>query len=425
MKNLLYFVFLFCLPLNLISQGNFSTYFKDGSLRVDYILAGNNKGSEAFLQALKKEPFWGGPKSSLIDTMEYGEFLCKVFHEGSNKLIYSKGFSTLFQEWQTTKEASEVNKGFYQSTIIPFPKEIIRFEIYERNSKSEFVVKLSVKINPSDYFIQPSPESKFKVDSLLISGDPSHCVDIVFIPEGYTNNQMEKFRADVRRLTDSLFVVKPFSTYKNKFNMYAVMAPSLEEGADIPGDNLWKNTLLNSSFYTFDSERYLTTLDFWKVRDIAALAPCDQVYVIVNTNKYGGGGVYNHYSLTSAGNGLSPQVFIHEFGHGFAGLGDEYYDSEVSYTDFYPTSIEPWEPNLTTLVDFPSKWKNFVSPQTPVPTPAISKYNNTTGVFEGGGYVAKGVYRPAIDCRMKSNEPEDFCKICQYSIERMILFITQ
>jgi len=280
-------------------------------------------------------------------------------------------------------------------------------------------------IDPQNYFIQPSPGLKYSVDNIRLSGDPEHSVDIVFVPEGYTQSQMGEFKADVLRLTDSLFAVKPFSTYAKSFNLYAIMAPSEEEGTDIPGADIWKNTLVNSSFYTFDSERYLTTLDFWKVRDVAALAPYDQIFILVNTSKYGGGGIFNHYSLTSSDNELSAKVFIHEFGHGFAGLGDEYYTSDVSYSDFYSTETEPWEPNLTTLVDFTVKWEKMLKSGTPVPTPATSEYINITGVFEGGGYAAKGIYRPAYDCRMKSNKPDKFCEVCENSVEKMILFLTE
>lgn len=425
MKTLFSLILISILPFYAFSQKSYSKFFSEGSLRIDYVMAGNNTDCNVFLQSLKKEKYWGGSQNTLLDTLNYGEFICKVFHEETNKLIYSRGFSTLFQEWQTTDEAKKINKSFFQTTIIPFPKEKIRFEIYKRDKFSAWELKFSVVINPADYFIQPSPQDFYKVDSVLISGEPAHTIDIVFIPEGYTKDQLGKFKKDIARLTDSLFAVEPFKTHHNKFNLYAVMAPSEEEGADIPGINLWKKTVVNSTFYTFDSERYLTTLDFWKVRDLAALAPCDQVYILVNTEKYGGGGVYNHYNLTSASNALSPQVFIHEFGHGFAGLGDEYYESDVSYTDFYSPQIEPWEPNLTTLKNFPVKWKNMLAPGTPIPTPPTEKYINETGVFEGGGYVSKGVYRPAYDCRMKSNRPEEFCKVCQKSIEKMILFICQ
>ncbi len=425
MKNILILFLLCSQTVHLSSQVEFSKWFTDGSLRVDYILAGNHSGSEVYLQTLKKEPYWGGSRSTLIDNLEYGEYICKVYTEESSELIYSRGFSTLFQEWQTTPEASQIKKGFYQSTNIPFPKQQVRLEIYERDQKGEFAKKISVRVDPADYFIQPSSGLNYLVDKIRVSGDTDHCVDIAFIPEGYTRNQMGKFKKDILRLTDSLFTVRPYSAYRNKFNLYAILAPSDDEGADVPGAGIWKNTLVNSSFYTFDSERYLTTLDYWKVKDVAALAPYDQIYILVNTEKYGGGGVYNHYNLTSSDNELSSQVFIHEFGHGFAGLGDEYYTSDVSYSDFYSPEIEPWEPNLTTLVNFSTKWKDMLNPETPVPTPSTSEYTGITGVFEGGGYVAQGVYRPAFDCRMKSNTPAGFCKVCEQAIEKMILFICQ
>ncbi len=422
----LFIALMFCFQSPFVfSQLEYSKWFTDSSLRIDYIIAGNNTSSEIYLQALKKEAFWGGSKTGLIDNFGYGRYYMKVFPGQSDSLIYSRGFASLFQEWQTTKEAEIIKKGFFQTAIIPYPKVPVRFEIYERNEKSDFVLKLSVNIDPSDYFIEPVAESKYKVENIRVKGDPSHSVDLVFIPEGYTKDQMGKFKEDILRLTDTLFQSAPFSKYIEKFNLYAVIAPSEEEGADIPGAGIWKNTVVSSSFYTFDSERYLTTLDYWKVKDLSGLAPCDQVYILVNTKKYGGGAVYNYYNLTAAGTELSPVVFVHEFGHGFAGLGDEYYTSDVSYSDFYSPKVEPWEPNLTTLINFQDKWKDMLSPGTPVPTPPTANYINSPGVFEGGGYVATGVYRPAFDCRMKSNTAEGFCKVCQLSIEKMILFLTE
>ena len=135
----------------------------------------------------------------------------------------------------------------------------------------------------------------------------------------------------------------------------------LESGTDIPGERVYVNTVLNSSFYTFGTDRYLTTQDIKSVNDYAAVAPHDNIIVLINSNKYGGGGVYNYYSGTTAGHPLSPKVFIHEFGHGFAGLADEYYSSDVAYDEFYPLNVEPWEPNITTMVNFDSKWKKLIA----------------------------------------------------------------
>jgi len=179
---------------------------------------------------------------------------------------------------------------------------------------------------------------------------------------------------------------------------------------------------LNSSFYTFNLDRYLTTQDIKSVNDYAALVPHDNIVVLINSDKYGGGGVYNYYSGTTAGHKLSQKVFLHEIGHGFAGLADEYYNSTVTYDEFYPLDVEPWEPNITTRINFESKWKNMIGKNTPIPTPSEEKYNNTTGLFEGGGYSAKGIFRPETDCRMKSNSTAGFCSVCRKAIKEMIEF---
>ena len=258
---------------------------------------------------------------------------------------------------------------------------------------------------------------------LLKSGDPSNKVDFVFLPEGYTKNEMKKFEEDSKRFMGYLFSWEPYSKYKDAFNIYSVFVPSDESGTDKPREGIWKNTILNSHFSTFYSERYLTIQDVDLVYDLISGVPCDHVVVIVNTDKYGGSGVYNFYTLVAADNKLSETVFLHELGHGFAGLADEY-GFDNSYNEFYNFKVEPPEPNLTTLVDFDSKWKSMVEPDIPVPTPDSAKYRNKLGVFEGGGYVAKGIYRPAYDCSMKTNLKNGFCPVCTKAIEDMIRFYT-
>ena len=193
-----------------------------------------------------------------------------------------------------------------------------------------------------------------------------------------------------------------------------------ESGVTIPGGEIYVKTNINSSFYTFDMDRYLTTFDTKAIYDIAANVPYDAIFVLVNSKRYGGGGFYNHYCEGTVDNQLSRLVAIHEFGHSFAGLADEYYDAEVTYSDFYNLKVEPWEPNITTNVDFASKWKSMISPDVPVPTPREPKFQNSTGMFEGGGYLAKGMYSPRMDCRMKSNEQQSFCPVCQEAIMKMI-----
>jgi hypothetical protein len=256
----------------------------------------------------------------------------------------------------------------------------------------------------------------------LKNGDPSEKVDIVVLPEGYAQEEMGQFISDCNRFAEDFFTFAPYSENKDKFNIYGVLAPSKESGTDRPNKDIWKQTLLNSSFYTFSSERYLMTYDNKSVRDLAANAPYDQIYILVNTDKYGGGAIYNYYNVSVIRNGQSAKIVTHEFGHGFVGLADEYYDSSTGYNEFYNLSIEPWEANITTLVNFESKWADMVDEKTPVPTPDKKKFRDRVGVFEGGGYVAEGVYRPVYDCLMKSFDGETYCPVCSQAIQQMIDF---
>jgi hypothetical protein len=258
-----------------------------------------------------------------------------------------------------------------------------------------------------------------------VSGDPAHKIDIVILPEGYTAAEMDKFKADCDKFTKGLFTVEPYTKNRDKFNIHSVLAPSAESGSDIPADKVWKNTILNSSFYTFDSDRYLMTSDNKSVRDLAANAPYDQIYILVNTKKYGGGAIYNLYSASVNSNASSAKIFVHEFGHGFAGLADEYDDGSTSFNDMYPLNTEPWEPNITTLVKFESKWKGMLAANTPIPTPLENNTGMKVGVYEGAGYVAKGIYRPSADCLMRTFKGDKFCLVCEAAIQRMIDLYTK
>ena len=418
MKNLILYIFF--LSICNISHADYERYFTKESFRVDFILAGNNKTTKVYLHAQKKEPYWGGTLNNLIDTLKYGSFFYTISLPETKEIIFSMGFCTLYEEWQTTKEAREMQKAFYETVTFPFPKEKVNFELFKRDEKGLFKSIYTVLINPDDYFIEGFSNDKYEIVPILKTNDPAHSVDIAFLPEGYTKEEMPKFINDVKKICDSIFTVYPFNKYKNNFSVNAILSPSQESGTDIPGTGIWKNTIINSNFYTFDSERYLTTSDYWKVRDIASLVPYDNICILVNTSKYGGGGIYNHYNLTAVDHEVSADIFIHEFGHGFGGLADEYYTSNVSYENFYPLEVEPWEPNITTLVNFDKKWKSILSKNIPIPTPDTIPWINSPGVFEGGGYVAKGVFRPEYNCRMKSLKQSSFCKVCELSIEKMI-----
>ncbi len=413
-----------CFALITYSQDKYSTYFTNESMRVDFIFAGNAKTEKLYLEQIKKEPFWGGTKTNLIDWFDYGEYKFEVINPESGTVIFSRGFCTLFEEWQTTTEAQQVDRSYYQTITFPYPKNHVILKIYSRKWEGDFITVFETTINPKDYFINPETKT-IPYKKLVDNGGPANNVDLVFLAEGYTSAEMEKFENDVKKIVNYLFSQEPYKSNSNKFNIWIVNSASEESGTDVPGKGVYRKTIVNSSFYTFDSERYLTTPDIESVRDIAGVVPYDEICIIVNTDIYGGGGVYNHFAVFSADHFLSDKVFIHEFGHSFAGLGDEYYDSSTSYLDFYNTTIEPWSPNLTTLINFDKKWKSMIDAKTAIPTPRAAENKDIVGVFEGGGYVSKGVYSPMMDCRMKSNEAKGFCPVCSKAIVDMIRFKTE
>ncbi len=416
---------IFLAVLGSTGYAQFDRYFYNRTMRIDYYHAGNHDEEFYFYDETLSEPYWGGSKINLIDTLKYGKYFFEVVDTAEDQVIYSRGYSTLFGEWQTTDESKQTYRTLSESVVFPFPKENVRVDFYSRNRKGIFEKKFEYFVDVNSYFIKTERRLEYPYFEVRVTGDASKKVDIVILPEGYTEQDMGRFIKDCSEFADHLFSFAPYSENKDRFNIYGVLAPSPEKGSDIPADSVWQKTLLNTSFYTFDSERYCMTTDNKSVRDMAANAPYDQIYILVNSEKYGGGAIYNYYSVSVNSNAKAAKIFVHEFGHGFAGLGDEYYTSNVSYNDFYPLDVEPWEPNLTTLVDFDRKWKHLLKKNTPIPTPPTKKYIGKTGVFEGGGYVAKGVYRPAYDCLMKTFDGNKFCAACSEAIQKMIDFYSE
>jgi hypothetical protein len=413
---------IFFLALSLNAQVLFDDYFTDRTLRFDFVLAGNSETTKVYPVSFREEPFWGGSLTKLTDPFGYGNFRYEVFDAATGTLIYSRGFCTLYQEWQTTAEAKTMERVFQEVATFPFPKNKVNFVLSIRGRDGIFSKLYETLIDPASYFITKEKPDASLATRIHGTGDPHTSLDIAFIAEGYTRGEMDKFRSDVKRMADIIFSEAPFDKYKDRINIWAVEAPSQESGTDVPGEGIYVNTALSSSYYTFDLDRYLTTQDIRSVNDYAAAAPHDQIIVLINSPRYGGGGVYNYYSAVTAGHQFTPQVLTHEFGHGFAGLADEYYSSEVAYEEFYPLTVEPWEPNITTMVNFDAKWKDMIVRSVPTPTPNDKRYTGVTGLFEGGGYSAKGIFRPSYNCRMKSNQADSFCEVCQRAIEAMILF---
>ena len=423
MKKTLLFLFAF-LPMMAFAQ--FDQYFTQASLRIDYVLTGNHDTTQFSLKELIREPYWSGSTTNLVDTLEFGNYIVKVYETGTDHLLFSKGYQNLYGEWQTTPEALRLTKSFEESVIVPFPKVKVDVALCYKTWEGVLVEGVRLVVDPNSYFIRDYNDLHLPVyDAWIGNTDITKAVDIVILPEGYTQAEMGKFVKDCDFFVESLFNYEPYVRYRESFNIRGVMAPSVESGCTMPGDHIYKNTVMRFSFWTFDSERYCMSTDNRDIRDLAGQVPYDQIYVLVNTEKYGGGGIYNFYCSSASSNSFSSDVIIHEFGHGFAGLADEYYNDETGYDHMYNLALDPWEPNLTTLVDFSNKWGDMIDRRTPVPTPRETRYEHTIGVFEGGGYEPRGMYSPHMDCLMKTFRGHEFCPVCQRAIERMILYYSR
>jgi hypothetical protein len=467
-------IIIFALFRFLFSQTAYEKYFTGDALRIDYFHSGSKDEEKISIDQLYQVTPWAGSRENLIDTLNAGYYMVRVIDGNTNNLIYSYGFSTLFNEWQTTQEALQGDwKTIHETILIPYPKHEIQLEFWSRDRKSHFSrLIFNSRIDPGSYSVNKEDRASgvIKLDS-IITGDYSQKVDLAVIGEGFTSTELPEFLNIAKSLTDTMFTIEPFKDYSQEFNIYFIIRPSQDSGTDDPSKGIFNNTALNTSFNTFESQRYLMTFDTKSIHDIASIVPYDAIIIIVNSETYGGGGIYNFYASTSAFNEWSPYVYVHEFGHSFAGLADEYYTSDVAYSEFYPADTEPWETNITPLMDPKNvKWANFVDPEIPIPTPwdkekfdktnkeyrkklkqmtdekapssEIAKlkenhqkwldeffvkrrYAGKTGAFEGAGYASKGLYRPAVNCIMFSKGLSGFDAVCKSTIERRIQFLTK
>lgn len=406
---------------------SFDDLFEDRTLRLDYHHTGARGEELISLDAFRLEPGrWAGSKVHLIDHLEWGKYRLQVADAESALTIFTRTYSTLFGEWQTTGEAaSGIGRTIHESALMPMPRRPATVSLASRRPDNSFAEIFTMRLDPASHLIERAgPPAGAQVHEVEVHGPAADKVDLLFLSDGYSLAEAEKFRRDVRRFTERLFSFSPFLENRGRFNVRAVLVPARESGVDEPRKGIWRDNPLGSSFNTFDIERYLTTLANREVRDAASAAPYDRIYVIVNSSRYGGGGVHDLFAVFSSDNEYSGYVAIHEFGHAFAGLGDEYYTSEVAYNEFYPAGVEPWEPNITAMLPggLP-KWADLLSPGVPIPTPADpNRFGSVVGAFEGAGYAAKGLYRPSIDCQMFSKGDRPFDPVCRRAIQRIIDF---
>lgn len=406
---------LLCLTCGVANAQRFEDYFVGKTLRIDYNFSGNNREQSISIDQLNVSPQWYGKTNNLASLPVEGNGQITVRDHKTQKVIYKNSFSTLFQEWLSYPEAaSGIRRSFENVLLVPFPKDTIDITLDLRNNRREVMTSLTHQVVPTDILIRHIGEHDITPYTLLQQAkDTSRCIHIAFLAEGYQQNEMQTFIQDAKSAIEALFSHEPFKSNRDKFNIIAVEAPSVDSGTSEPSKGIWKNTALHSHFDTFYSDRYLTTLHLKDMHDWLAGTPYEHIIVLVNTENYGGGGILNSYNLSMTHHPAFRPVVVHEFGHSFAGLGDEY-AYEAEQIPMYPIDIEPWEPNLTTKVNFTGKWEGL-----------IGKKDKKIGLYEGAGYSTKGVYRAYPDCRMRTNDNPEFCPACQLAIQRLIDFYTK
>ncbi|MCF7956397.1 MAG: IgA Peptidase M64 [Phycisphaerae bacterium] len=426
MKSLInYVLFVLLVPFAYAQAADFADYFEDATMRIDYFHTANAACDEISIDRIYITGTWAGNPKKLLSPTENGKYAIKVVDAASNKLIYSRHFLDIVFEYKGTEPAKQgLKRTYHQTALIPCPRQPVLLTIERRDKHHKLHSVFSQIIDPNDRRVKRESSSTLDKTFVIVKNGPPHdFVDLVFVAEGYTSDEFDKFRKDSQRFVDYLFSVKPFAALKNKFNISGVFRPSAQSGVDIPIERIYKNTAVGASYDTFGSGAYVTVFDNKAMRDIAGMVPYDHVIILANTEMYGGSGFYNSYTLFTSDNKRSAEIFTHELGHGLAGLADEYI-AESYFDVYYTRGVEPLEPNITAYLN-PGhvKWACLVSPSAPMPTPAKEEYNNTVGLFEGAGYTKTGMYRSCRHCVMGAGGLP-YCKACQDAIEKVVQYYT-
>ena len=404
------FVLLVCLCGLTVQAQVFDEWFCDRTLRLDYVFAGDVQYQQLYVDQLVQMPRWYGRRTHLAELPLAGNGQITVRSHRSQQVIYRHSFSTLFQEWLATDEAKHTQRSFENVFLVPFPLDTVDITVQLFDFHNHVQATMTHTVSPSDVLISRQGERLVSpYVTLQQAADTTRCIHIAYVPEGYTAEQMPQYLDHCRQAMKALFRHEPFKSLRPRFNIIALTTPSVDSGVSIPGKGLWLNTVLGSHFDTFYVPRYLTTLHLKQLHNLLAGTPYEHIIILANTPNYGGGGIYNSYNLSYTGGDKFEPVVVHEFGHSFGGLGDEYPYGEED--PMYFADTEPWEPNLTTLHDFSQKWQNLID-------------QGRASLVEGGGYQTKGVWRGQADCRMRTNEEPDFCPVCQQALERLIRFYT-
>ncbi len=451
-----------------------SAFAATQTMRLDYYHTGDASQEVFSVDRVVIEPLpWPGHPSQAIDSSNLGKYIFEIRDQKTKQVLYSRGFASIYGEWETTDEAKSMKRTFQESLRFPAPAAPVSIVLKKRDAKNIFQEIWTTTIDPADQFIDRSkPVAPAPVITIQKTGEPENRVDFLILGDGYTAAEAKKFEADAKRLTEVLFSTSPFKENRKSFNVWALSPPAAESGVSRPSTGIYRDSPIGATYDAFGSERYVLTFDNRALRRNAQFAPYEFIEVLVNNRTYGGGGIFNLYSTVAADNAFANYVFVHEFGHHFAALADEYYTSAVAYAPA-ADRVEPWEPNVTALLDVSAlKWRDLVSPfanVTPIPTPwnkeafeaysrdiqkrraqlrkdkrpeeemealfreeleyekkmfEAEKHFGKVGAFEGAMYEARGYYRPEIDCMMFTRT-DKFCRVCQRAIERVIKMYSQ
>lgn len=395
------------------------------TLRLDYDFSGTAAQQHISLAQLLSFKGWAGRTAHLDSVPLRGNGDITLRDAASGRIVYRQSFSTLFQEWLATEEATHTARSFENTFLVPMPDAPADVTVRLFGIAKPDTLTYTHRVDPADILIR-NLDSAPVTPHRYLRGSEAEApkrIDVAIVAEGYTAGQAEAFYADAEAAVSSILAHEPFKHYADRFNFVAVAAASRDSDVSIPKEGLWRNTALSSHFSTFYSDRYLTTLQQRDLHNLLAGIPYEHIIILANTYTYGGGGIYNAYTLTTTHHAAFKPVVVHEFGHSFGGLADEYYYDD-QYENYYRPGEEPWEQNITTLAHFDQKWKDMVPAGTPIPTPPDTRHMDRIGVYEGGGYMSKGVYRACQDCRMKTNECKAFCPVCQRALSRLIEFYT-
>lgn len=394
------------------------------TLRIDYNLSGSKSQQHISLTNRCSFSGWAGRTAHTDSLPLQGNGDITLRDAQTQRILYRQSFSTLFQEWLTTEEAVRTARSFEHTLLLPMPAAPADVTLRLYGGQPADTLAFTHRVDPADLLIRNLDTAPVPPHRYLWQGEgEGNKIDVAIVAEGYTAEQAEAFYADAAAAVESILAHEPFNSLASRFNFVAVAAQSRDSDVSIPKEGLWRQTALGSHFSTFYSDRYLTTPNVRQLHDLLARIPYEHVIILANTDTYGGGGIYNAYTLTTTHHAAFKPVVVHEFGHSFGGLADEYYYDD-QYENFYSSNIEPWEQNITTLANFQSKWQDMLPAGTPIPTEPCKENAEKIGVFEGGGYMSKGVYRPCQDCRMKTNECAAFCPVCQRALKRLIEFYT-